>query len=160
MSRAWRSRPSARPTPRGAAADVRTRQEAVVSRRQAREQVVQWLYEADVGKTPAESLVARPVPGLRADDRAFADALFAGVNEKLGELDAWLGRLARAWRVDRMAVVDRAILRLGLYELRYRPDVPASAVLAEAVELADRFSTAEARRFINGVLSRAAEEAR
>jgi N utilization substance protein B len=131
-----------------------------VGRRQARQQAVRWLYEADVAKTNPQELVDRGAVGMRAEDRAFAEGLLLGVSQAQKELDAWLGRLAVDWRVERMATVDRAILRLGLYELQHRPDVPTAAILTEAVELANVFSTPEARRFINGVLSRAAQEAR
>ena len=121
---------------------------------------MRWLYEADVAKTNPQELVDRGAVGMRAEDRAFAEGLLLGVSQAQKELDAWLGRLAVDWRVERMATVDRAILRLGLYELQHRPDVPTAAILTEAVELANVFSTPEARRFINGVLSRAAQEAR
>ncbi len=131
-----------------------------MGRRQARQQAVRWLYEADVAKTNPQELVDRGAVGMRAEDRAFAEGLLLGVSQAQKELDAWLGRLAVDWRVERMATVDRAILRLGLYELQHRPDVPTAAILTEAVELANVFSTPEARRFINGVLSRAAQEAR
>lgn len=131
-----------------------------MGRRQARQQAVRWLYEADVAKTNPQELVDRGAVGMRAEDRAFAEGLLLGVSQAQEELDAWLGRLAVDWRVERMATVDRAILRLGLYELQHRPDVPTAAILTEAVELANVFSTPEARRFINGVLSRAAQEAR
>lgn len=129
-----------------------------MARRQARQQAVRWLYEQDVGKTSAEDLTARKVPGLKKEDVRFAAVLVSGVDAHRGELDQWLGQLSRDWRVERMAAVDRAILRLGLYELRYNREVPAPAVLSEAVELAGVFSTPDAKRFVNGVLSQASRE--
>lgn len=129
-----------------------------MARRRARQQAVRWLYEHDIGGASVDELVGRGVQGLRADDARFAADLLSGVDAHRDELDEWLGRLSRQWRVERMAAVDRAILRLGLFELRYNRDVPAPAVLSEAVELAGMFSTPDAKRFVNGVLSQASRE--
>ncbi len=129
-----------------------------MARRQARQQAVRWLYEQDVGGTELDALVARAVQGLRPEDVRFAEELIRGVDAHREELDAWLGHLSHDWRVERMAAVDRAVLRLGLYELRYAREVPAPVVLSEAVELAGIFSTPEAKRFVNGVLSQASRD--
>lgn len=126
------------------------------SRREARERALELLYEAEAkGLSPAEVLVdlaVRPDP--------FAVDLVTGVGERLAEIDGHIERLARDWTVERMPWVDRSILRLAAFELVARPDVPTGAILSEAVALAKRFSTEEAGRFVNGLLSNLARQVR
>ncbi len=76
------------------------------------------------------------------------------------DIDATIRRFARGWSLERMPVVDRAVLRMAIYELLHRPDVPTGAVISEAVELAKRYSTDDSGRFVNGMLSNIAEEVR
>ncbi len=126
------------------------------SRREARERALELLYEAEAkALAPAEVL-----EGLMITPDTFAVALVTGVGARLPEIDAHIARLARDWTVDRMPWVDRSILRLATFELVARPDVPTGAILSEAVELAKRFSTEEAARFVNGLLSNLAREVR
>jgi N utilization substance protein B len=126
------------------------------SRREARERALELLYEAEAKGQPLDE-VLRDLP-IAPDP--FAVALVTGVGERLEELDGHIERLAKDWTVERMPWVDRSILRLGAFELLARPDVPTGAVLSEAVELAKRFSTDEAGRFVNGVLSNLARQVR
>jgi len=84
----------------------------------------------------------------------------SGVSEHASLIDALIARLAPDWPLDRMPAVDRAVLRLAVYELSQRPDVPTAVILDEAVELAKRYSTEESGRFVNGVLAAAARELR
>ena len=86
--------------------------------------------------------------------------LVEGVEAHQAELDATFRRFARDWKLERMPALDRALLRLGTYELLRRPEIPTGAVITEAVELAKRFSTEESGRFVNGMLSAVATEAR
>ena len=90
----------------------------------------------------------------------FAVALVEGVAEHRAELDELIGRYSKGWALERMPAVDRAVLRLGAYELAHRPEVPTSAVLTEAVELASSYSTDDSGRFVNGMLAKMAEELR
>lgn len=89
------------------------------------------------------------------DDTAFVEALVAGVVEHQSELDELLTPLAPEWPLDRIARIDRAVLRLGLYELRYSPSVPPKVVINEAVELAKAFGSDNSGKFVNGVLGTA-----
>jgi len=91
-------------------------------------------------------------------DRGLVDELVRGVAAHRAELDQRLVELSRNWRLERMAVVERNIIRLALYELVHCPTVPASVVINEAIELAKRFGTAEGAAFVNGLLDRAASE--
>ncbi len=91
---------------------------------------------------------------------AFAGDLVAGVGAHQDDIDGIIRRFARGWSLERMPVVDRAVLRMAIYELVHRPDVPTGAVISEAVELAKRYSTDDSGRFVNGMLSNIAEEVR
>lgn len=126
------------------------------SRRQARERALSLLYEAETkGMTPAAVLSTLPLPPV-----SFANDLVAGVGEHGEEVDGYLRRFSRGWALERMPALDRALLRMGVYELLHRPDVPTGAVLSEAVELASKYSTEESGRFVNGVLGQIAQEVR
>jgi len=126
------------------------------SRREARERALELLYEAEAKGQPLDEVLA-DLP-LRPDP--FAVALVSGVGERREELDGHIARLAKDWTVERMPWVDRSILRIAAFELLARPDVPTGVVLSEAVELAKRFSTEEAARFVNGLLSNLARQVR
>ena len=82
----------------------------------------------------------------------FAERLVAGVLEKKKELDALIGKYATNWKVSRMPIVDRNILRAGVYELLWMDDVPAKVTVNEAIELAKSFGDDEASKFVNGIL--------
>ena len=125
-------------------------------RREARERVLSLLYEAESkGEPPATILASLPV----APD-AFVVDLVAGVGDRLTEIDGLIAKNSIGWALDRMPSVDRAILRMATYELLGRDDIPTAVVLSEAVELAGSYSTDESGRFVNGVLSAIAAEAR
>jgi transcription antitermination protein NusB len=127
-------------------------------RRAAREAALQMLYQCEVGRAGAFEAIASYWPSREAegalDDsyRDFADGLVRGTLARVAEIDALLSTHARNWRVERMAVLDRLVLRLGTYELLAEPDTPARVVINEAIELARRFSGEEAAAFVNGVL--------
>jgi N utilization substance protein B len=122
----------------------------------ARERALELLYEAEAKSlTIADVLTALPV-----DPDPYAVDIVTGVTEYADAIDALMGRLAPDWPIERMPVVDRAVLRLAVYELQQRPDVPTAVILDEAVELAKRYSTEESGRFVNGVLAAAARELR
>jgi N utilization substance protein B len=126
------------------------------SRREARERALSLLYEADAkGITPAALLDELPV----APD-AFAADEVAGVGRCQARLDELIARFAVAWAIDRMPVVDRTLLRMAIWELLERPDIPTGAIISEAVELAKTYSTEESGRFVNGVLGSVAREVR
>ena len=126
------------------------------SRREARETALGILYAADRrGEEPIEVLAAQPVP-----PPDYAADVVRGVAENADDLDALIDSYSEGWRTDRMPAVDRALLRMAVFELLHRPDVPTEAVLTEVVELAGDYSTERSGRFVNGVASRIAEEHR
>lgn len=130
--------------------------DAPSGRHEARERALHLLYEAEAkGVAPADVLAELPVP-----PDPFAVDLVEGVTSHAAELDDLVGRHATGWRLDRMAAIDRAVLRLGAYELAHRPDVPTAVAIDEAVELAKGYSTADSGRFVNGVLAAVARSVR
>lgn len=131
------------------------------ARSQARESALQMLYALEVCGAGVEQVIHdfwREAPG-DAEGREFADRLVRGVAADLEELDRRLGAASRHWRLERMARVDRNVLRLATWELLRAPETPRAVVLDEAVELAKRFGTADSGAFVNGVLVKVAEDA-
>ena len=123
---------------------------------EARERALTLLYEAESRSLSVDEIVAEQVvaPEPHAVDLA------RGVEAGQARYDQLIAGKARGWRLDRMPMIDRAILRLGLYELDKRPDTPTAVILNEAVELAKRFSTEDSGRFVNGVLAALVAETR
>jgi transcription antitermination protein NusB len=128
----------------------------VPTRRDARERALSLAYECEQRESDVDvvlsELVVAPDP--------YAERLVRGVAEHHEEIDALLRKYSEHWALERMPVVDRALLRLGTFELAYVPDVPTAAVITEAVELAKQYSTKDSGRFVNALLSRIAEEVR
>lgn len=129
----------------------------VGSRREARERALTLLYEADA----KELSVGEVLAGLPLDPETFTRELVEGVEAHRHELDAVIEDRARdgGWSLARMPRLDVLVLRLAIFELLHRPDIPRGVVINEAVELARRFSTDESNRFVNGVLTRVADDA-
>jgi transcription antitermination protein NusB len=126
------------------------------SRRKARECALQMLFAADVAEMPADEVVRSYWAELGEADlddtaREFATRLAAQTLSNLELLDERIRSRAEHWRISRMAVVDRNILRLAVYEFLYEP-TPRTVAINEALEIARRFSTYEATQFINGIL--------
>jgi N utilization substance protein B len=118
-------------------------------RHQARERAVSLLYEAELKNEPPSAVVA----ALAVSPDEFTVALLAAVEDQKAEIDAMVGDAAIGWEVDRMAVIDRNVLRLAVAELISFPDVPTAVVLNEAVDLATGYSTDESGSFVNGILA-------
>jgi N utilization substance protein B len=125
------------------------------SRHQAREWALQILFQYDIHGKPGLWLDEFWKP-LQVDEetKAFAEQIVGGVLRRKAEIDATLAKYATNWKVSRMPIVDRNILRAGLYEFFWIDDVPAKVTLDEAVELAKSFGDEEASKFINGVLDK------
>jgi N utilization substance protein B len=126
-------------------------------RRDGREAAVQFLYQHDLHR--ADPLDAALAGFWKQNDepknvRDFADGLIRGVIEKIPELDAKIRALADNWDFERLAVVDRNVLRLALYEMLYRPEIPPVVSINEAIEIAKKFSTIESGKFVNGLLDK------
>lgn len=120
----------------------------------AREAALKVLYQLDLTRDP-------PAEGLKIffrdhriplDSQPFVTRLVEGTVGRLPEVDRLLAKYATNWRLDRMAVVDRNILRMGVFELLFDEETPPKVVINEAVELAKRFGAADSGKFVNGVL--------
>jgi N utilization substance protein B len=128
----------------------------VPARREARERALGLAYEAEQRSMSVRALIDE----LPADADPYAADIAAGADDRRAEIDELLGRFSQHWAVERMPAVDRALLRIGTYELGWRPDTPTGVILSEAVELAQQYSTKDSGRFVNGLLSRIAQELR
>jgi transcription antitermination protein NusB len=132
-------------------------------RRKAREIALQFLYQLEqngaIDPEPfeAEFWARHPVD---AEGRQFAASLVRGTKRQQAEIDKRIAECAEHWDIDRMAVVDRNILRLAVYELLFEPGVPGKVAINEAIEIAKKFGTSESSRFVNGVLDRIHRELR
>ncbi|MBM4149226.1 MAG: transcription antitermination factor NusB [Lentisphaerae bacterium] len=127
------------------------------TRRQGREWVVQLLFQVDLNPAPPREVLDGFWTACEGpkQTKAFAERIFLGVLEKREELDKFISSSAHNWRIERMGVVDRNVLRMALYELLYCPDIPPVVTINEAVDLAKFFSNSESGRFVNGILDRA-----
>jgi N utilization substance protein B len=122
-------------------------------RTKSREFAMQMLFQWDMSQQDLNNLEAKFWKSAKAADktRAFANELFEGAAKEAAALDELIGKHAENWRFERLAAIDRAILRLGIYEMR-GAETPPKVVLNEAVELAKKFSSEESGAFVNGVL--------
>jgi len=124
------------------------------SRRKARLVAFKALYAIDVGGQATDEALESAIAEaqLTPDNRTFAEALVRGTIEKLPDIDTRLEALARDYSLDRMAAIDRTLLRLGAYEILYYEDTPTAVAINEVVSVAKKYSTAESGKFINGIL--------
>ncbi|OPX86569.1 MAG: hypothetical protein A4E53_03003 [Pelotomaculum sp. PtaB.Bin104] len=130
-----------------------------MSRRQARERALQVLFQVDLGSAdPDEAFVKMDESfGALNKNEDFARMLVEGTLVHLETIDRIIGAISRDWNIDRMANVDRNIMRLALYEIYYCPDIPNSVSVNEAVDLGKSFGGEESGKFINGILGRVVE---
>jgi transcription antitermination protein NusB len=103
-----------------------------------------------------DEVTGRPAADSVADASPFTRELVEGVEEHREELDVEIGSLAKGWKLDRIAALEKSILRVALYEIRYRDDIPDEVAIDEAVSLAKRYCGADAPGFVNGILGAAA----
>ena len=133
------------------------------ARRTGRERALQALYQLEMaeGSTSSEALASawsasaeegKPDP----DAVKFAQELVDGVRSHQTEIDELIEKHSHNWRLDRMSRIDRNVLRVGVFELKYRPDIPKKVSINEAVELGKNFGTEESSAFVNGLLDRVA----
>lgn len=123
-------------------------------RRNGRELVLKVLFQIDVGKLPLDEVLETAIEQVRppAEDIRFVDPTVRGILSELETLDETIGELAEGWRLDRLAKVDKNVLRMALWELRNTPDVAPNVIINDAVEIAKKYSTDDSGRFVNGIL--------
>ncbi|MCM3027727.1 transcription antitermination factor NusB [Bacillus safensis] len=122
-----------------------------MKRRTAREKALQTLFQIDVSNIDPKEAITHALDEQESDP--FFEELVFGVLEQKDKLDDMISRHLVNWKLDRIANVDRAILRLSVYEMVYQEDIPVSVSMNEAIELAKLFGDDKAPKFVNGVLS-------
>ncbi len=131
------------------------------TRRKSREMALQMLFQSDMGKQTADQ-VRRTFwaerKGVEQDVRGFADDIFRAGTDRVDEIDALIEKHAENWRMDRMATVDRNVLRTAVAEFLAFPKTPRPVIINEALEIARKFSSPESVHFINGVLDSVAKD--
>jgi transcription antitermination protein NusB len=131
------------------------------TRRKSRELALQMLFQSDMGKQDPEQVRKTfwaEHGNASAEVRGFADDLFRVATDRAIEIDELIERHAEHWRMDRMAAVDRNLLRAAVAELLGYPDTPRAVVINEALEIARKFSSPESVHFVNGVLDSVGKE--
>jgi len=131
-------------------------------RRDGREAAIQFLFARDLqGETkPEDADVFWTLHSAKTSTRAYAESLIKGVIEHQDEIDAHIMSIVVNFRIERLAAVDRNVLRLAAYELLHCPDVPAPVILNEAIDIAKALSAGESGSFVNGVLDKLARALR
>ncbi len=122
-----------------------------MQRREARQFLLRALYQREFVDTPLDEMLAEVNPG---DQRRYIERSFSGILTHLDQIDTLAARHTIGWRFERLALIDRNILRLGIYELLFCPDIPPEVAIDEAVELCKTYGTDRSRVFINGILDR------
>jgi N utilization substance protein B len=130
------------------------------ARHSGREAALQMLFQMETSSHDAEQAIGLFFRSFEAEPegRSYAEEIVRGVHAHLESIDESLRKASTHWRLERMARVDRNILRLGAWELTHKTDVPTAVVLDEAVELAKSFGSEESSAFVNGVLQRIASD--
>jgi N utilization substance protein B len=126
-----------------------------MKRRKAREHALQILFQLDIKQEKPSALVLKRFwAEYEPDDevKAFAEEIIKGTYKHRAEIDKLLHQCAKNWSLDRMAVVDRNVLRMAVYEILHRMDIPTSVTINEAIEIARKFGTDESGAFVNGIL--------
>lgn len=131
------------------------------SRRRAREHALQLLYQVDSGDVDLERAIELFWEGVQSDDEGvlFATRIVRGVHEHRSRIDEIVEQHSINWKLHRMPVVDRNILRIAVYEFLHCQDIPAMVSINEAIEMGKRFSTGESGAFINGILDKISKNA-
>ena len=130
-----------------------------MSRRHAREAALLTLFQLEFGANgvsakSASDLAINEVEGITEKDLPYAHALVLGTQSHIAEIDAEIARLAKEWKLHRMAAVDRNLIRMAYYEMRYQEErIDPPVAINEAVELAKKYVSDDARRYVNGILA-------
>ncbi|TAM69953.1 MAG: transcription antitermination factor NusB [Microbacteriaceae bacterium] len=132
------------------------------ARTKARKRALDILYSADMRQSPIATVLAAEAERAASEPARAASWLYAreivdGVQDHLTEIDELIETYAQGWTVARMPAVDRAVVRIGIWELLYNDEVPAGVAISEAVEAAAALSTEDSPRFVSGLLSKIAQ---
>lgn len=133
------------------------------ARTKARKRALDMLYQAElIDRTLNDVLASEAERAAHEPDRVaswrYAREIVLGIGDHAGAIDDRIEAVARDWTLDRMPRIDRAVLRIGVWELCYNDDIPTGVAINEAIELAKEYSTDDSARFVNGVLGRIADQ--
>lgn len=133
-----------------------------MSRRVAREKALQTLYQVEIGGSDPQEAFEYLIQNLdfNSESREFAQTLITGTWGEKDTIDQLIAKYARRWKIERLAVIDRNILRLAVFEMADQPNIPHEVSIDEAVELAKKYSTDKAASFINGILDSISKDLR
>lgn len=120
-------------------------------RREAREFLLNALYQQEFVERSISEMLSEIDPG---DQRDYIEQAFIGITTRRGEIDDLIGQHTVGWRFERLALIDRNILRLGVFEILYLPSIPPEVAINESVELCKKYGTERAQVFVNGILDR------
>ncbi len=130
-----------------------------MSRRLVRELVIQRQYQQTIHPEDQGELLSSNESKLSDEDKAYYQQLLQGIEQEQSQIDPYITRFVKSgWSIERLSIVDRAVLRLAIYELLYQKEIPSKVVVNEAVDLAKAFSGEEAGRFVNGILGKVITE--
>ncbi|MEK6776730.1 MAG: transcription antitermination factor NusB [bacterium] len=124
-------------------------------RRKSRVLTLQLLYQYEIRKEPPRKLLRefwKERKGLDKDIRSFAESIFIGTVEQIEKIDELISELSLNWKLSRISMIDKNILRSAIYEICFREDIPQKVTVDEAIELAKQYSGDDAGSFINGIL--------
>ena len=129
-------------------------------RRKSREFALQALYQWNITREGALRILGQFLAHFLAEAEGdeFGEQIVIGVLEHCGQIDQLIEQYSEHWRLDRMSMIDRTILRIATFELLYRDDIPAKVTLNEAIDLGKRFGSTDSGSFINGILDRIQKE--
>jgi len=130
-------------------------------RRKSRALTLQLLYQYEIRKEPPRKLLKEFWKGQKSldkDIRSFAESIFIGTVEQIEKIDLLISELSLHWKLSRISMVDKNILRLAIYEICFREDIPEKVTIDEAIELARQYSGDDAGSFINGILDKVLKE--
>jgi len=123
----------------------------------AREHALKILYQFDITKRPMEAVVESYWQAEETKDHeiiTYANLLAQGVSGRIKDIDLKIAHYATNWQIKRMAIIDRNVMRIGLYELQHTTDIPPKVAINEAVELAKKYGDLESSKFVNGILDK------
>ena len=130
-----------------------------MKRRKAREHALQILFQLDIrNEKPSAAILKHFWNEYDVDEevRGFAEEIVKGTYKHLTKINDLIHQCAKNWSLERMAVVDRNVIRMAIYEILYRMDIPTSVTINEAIEIAKKFGTEESGAFVNGILDKVA----
>ena len=130
------------------------------NRRRAREYVLKALYAFEQGGQSSEDIRAAIIDksGLEDNGITFACQLYDNTVHNIAQIDKYINKLATNWKLERIAIVDKNIIRMAISEVEYMPDIPIKVAINEAIELAKKYSTLESASFVNGILDRVLQD--